>query len=296
MEPEFLREGHAVDDTLAPDRIVVGCESAEAERLLKALYEPLLSRGIPWISCDLETAVVKVAANAFLATKISFINAMAEVCEAAGANVEVLASALAPDPRIGGQFLKPGLGFGGGCLPKDIRAFMSRAGEIGAEQALTFLREVDDINRRRWGPGSRSRSADAGRPRQKRHGRGPRCGIQTALGRHPRFAGRGSRICASHPRAQSGGSRPEGGTNARRAFPLLAFADSAQDAVFGSDLVMHLTEWPEYRALDPRELARTARHRVVIDGRGVLDEERWVAACWQFRALGRPPMSPVEGP
>jgi nucleotide sugar dehydrogenase len=145
--PEFLREGHAVADTLHPDRLVAGITDASDEQLLRDVYASLLAEGTPWLVTDLPTAeLVKVSANAFLATKISFINAMSEVCEATGADVVTLSKALGMDPRIGEQFLRAGLGFGGGCLPKDIRAFMARAGELGVDQALTFLREVDEIN------------------------------------------------------------------------------------------------------------------------------------------------------
>src|SRR5262249_54206522 len=148
--PEFLREGFAVKDTLHPDRIVAGVRSENAEKLLRAVYASMIEEGTPFIVADYPTAeLVKVAANAFLATKISFINAMAEVCEATGADVTKLSQALSHDDRIGGKFLGPGLGFGGGCLPKDIRAFMARAGELGVDQALSFLREVDAINMRR---------------------------------------------------------------------------------------------------------------------------------------------------
>ncbi|MDT5310853.1 MAG: UDPglucose 6-dehydrogenase, partial [Mycobacterium sp.] len=150
--PEFLREGFGVHDTLQPDRIVLGIQdgSTRAEAAIRELYAPMLDAGVPFLVTDLQTAeLVKVSANAFLATKISFINAISEVCEAAGADVALLADALGHDPRIGRRYLNAGLGFGGGCLPKDIRAFMARAGELGADQALTFLREVDNINMRR---------------------------------------------------------------------------------------------------------------------------------------------------
>ena len=147
--PEFLREGFAIEDTLRPNRLVVGVTNDRAEEILREVYAPLLALGTPWIRADLPTAeLVKVAANSFLATKISFINAMAEVCEAAGGDVTVLAQAIGYDPRIGNKFLQAGIGFGGGCLPKDIRAFMARAEELGARQALEFLREIDAINLR----------------------------------------------------------------------------------------------------------------------------------------------------
>ncbi|MEB0275840.1 nucleotide sugar dehydrogenase, partial [Cryobacterium sp. 5B3] len=145
--PEFLREGKAVEDTLAPDRLVLGGASAAAEALLREVYAYPIGNGTPVIVVDLPTAeLVKVSANAFLATKISFINAISEVCEAAGADVSQLADALGYDKRIGRQFLNAGLGFGGGCLPKDIRGLMHRSNELGAFAAAGLLQQVDEIN------------------------------------------------------------------------------------------------------------------------------------------------------
>lgn len=148
--PEFLREGFAVRDTLRPDRLVLGVESETAETILREVYAAVIEAGTPVVTADFPTAeLVKTAANAFLATKISFVNAMAEVCEAAGGDVSVLARALGHDERIGARFLRAGVGFGGGCLPKDIRAFAARADELGTGESLAFLREVDAINLRR---------------------------------------------------------------------------------------------------------------------------------------------------
>jgi UDPglucose 6-dehydrogenase len=152
--PEFLREGHAVEDTLHPNRLVYGVAEGEAGQesaaVLDEVYAAILAEDTPRMITDFATAeLVKTAANSFLATKISFINAMAELCEASGADVTQLADAIGMDDRIGRKFLNAGLGFGGGCLPKDIRAFMARAGELGADQAVAFLKEIDSINMRR---------------------------------------------------------------------------------------------------------------------------------------------------
>ncbi len=287
--PEFLREGHGVADSLHPDRLVFGVASERAEKLLRSVYEPLLAAGVPVVVTDLATAeLVKAAANAFLATKVSFINAMAEVCEAAGADVSLLAQALAHDARIGGRFLQPGLGFGGGCLPKDIRAFMARAGELGADQALTFLREVDAINMRR-----RARTVDLAREQLGGSFMGRRVGVlgcafkpgsddvrdSPALNVAAMIQLQGGSVTVYDPKAMA---------NAARSFPDLAFAESAFAACERADLVLHLTEWQEFQRMDPEELGAVVAARKVVDGRNALDVDRWRAAGWTYRALGRP--------
>lgn len=286
--PEFLREGFAVSDTLNPDRIVVGVESAEAERILREIYAPMLAKNTPFIVADYATAeLVKTAANAFLATKISFINAMAEVCEAAGADVTVLAEAIGHDNRIGHRFLRAGIGFGGGCLPKDIRAFMARAGELGADEALTFLKEVDAINLRRRRSTVDMAAAELGGTFTNK--------TVTVLG--VTFKPDSDDVrdspaldIASEIHARGGLVRvhdPEGIDNARRRFPTLNYFSDVVDACKGADLVLHLTEWKMYRELDPAVLDG-ATNKVIIDGRLTLDPTRWRNAGWKFRALGRP--------
>ncbi|MEU0664556.1 UDP-glucose/GDP-mannose dehydrogenase family protein [Streptomyces lavendulocolor] len=288
--PEFLREGFAVDDTLHPDRIVVGVESAAAEKLLREVYATPMEEGSPFVVTDFPTAeLVKTAANSFLATKISFINAMAEVCEAAGGDVVKLAEAIGYDERIGAKFLRAGIGFGGGCLPKDIRAFMARAGELGADQALTFLREIDSINMRR-------RGQMVGMAREA-------LGDGTFLGKRVAVLGATFKPNSDDVRDSpalnvagqihlQGGQvtvyDPKGMDNARRLFPTLGYADTALDAVRGADIVLHLTEWSEFRDLDPAELGEAVTSRVILDGRNALDAERWREAGWTFRAMGRP--------
>lgn len=287
--PEFLREGFAVQDTLHPDRIVVGVASEHAESLLREVYAGPLAEETPFIVADYPTAeLVKTAANAFLATKISFINAMAEVCEAAGGDVAVLAQAIGHDDRIGHKFLRAGIGFGGGCLPKDIRAFMARAGELGADQALTFLREVDSVNMRR-----RTHMVDWAREALGGSFLGRRIAVLGAAFKPDSDDVRDSPALnvAGQIHLQGGQVTvydPKGMENARRLFPTLGYAPSAVDAVRGADIVLHLTEWREFRELDPARLAEVAGQRHILDGRNALDAELWRKAGWTYRAMGRP--------
>ncbi|MBJ3810870.1 UDP-glucose dehydrogenase family protein [Streptomyces flavofungini] len=288
--PEFLREGFAVNDTLHPDRIVVGVRSERAEKVLREVYATPVAEGSPFIVTDFPTAeLVKTSANSFLATKISFINAMAEVCEAAGGDVVKLAEALGHDDRIGKKFLRAGIGFGGGCLPKDIRAFMARAGELGADQALTFLREVDSINMRRRGHMVElARDAVGGGSFL-----GKRVAVLGAAFKPDSDDVRDSPALnvAGQIHLQGGQVTvydPKGMANARRLFPTLGYADTAEDAVRGADVVLHLTEWQEFRDLDPEALGAVVGRRVLLDGRNALDPERWRAAGWTYRAMGRP--------
>ena len=288
--PEFLREGHAIKDTLEPDRLVVGVAddgAGRAEAVAREVYADLLANGVPFLLTDLATAeLAKTAANAFLATKISFINAIAEVCEAAGADVVQLADAMGYDSRIGRAFLNAGLGFGGGCLPKDIRAFMARAGELGAAQALTFLREVDSINMRR-------RTQMVEMVKQS-------CG--ELLGAHVAVLGAAFKPDSDDVRDSpalnvAGQLQLQGATvnvydpkamdNSRALFPTLGYSTSALEACENADVVVVLTEWREFRNLDPVELAGIVRQRKMIDGRNCLDPARWIGAGWQYRGFGR---------
>ncbi|WP_193612543.1 nucleotide sugar dehydrogenase [Nocardioides lijunqiniae] len=286
--PEFLREGFAVADTLAPDRIVLGVATERAEKVLRELYAPLLDAGTPLVVTDYATAeLVKVAANAFLATKISFINAVAEVCEAAGADVVDLADAIGHDARIGRRFLNAGIGFGGGCLPKDIRAFVHRAGELGVDDALAFLRQVDDVNQRQrqrvariatamlGGSVTRSRICVWGaafKPDSDDVRDSP------ALSIAGRLHVRGAHVTVYDPQATE---------TARARFPTLDYVSSAVDAARDADLVLHLTEWPEFRAVDIAEVSAVVRRQQLLDGRNVLDLPSWRAAGWTARGLGR---------
>lgn len=287
--PEFLREGFAVDDTLHPDRIVIGVQGERAEKLLREVYETPMSEGTPLVVTDFPTAeLVKTAANSFLATKISFINAMAEVCEAAGGDVAKLAEAIGYDERIGAKFLRAGIGFGGGCLPKDIRAFMARAGELGADQALTFLREVDSINMRR-----RGHMVELARESVGGSFLGKRVAVLGATFKPDSDDVRDSPALnvAGQIHLQGGQVTvydPKGMDNARRLFPTLGYADSAMAAARGAEVVLHLTEWREFRDLDPAELGGVVTDRLILDGRNALDPERWRAAGWTYRAMGRP--------
>lgn len=286
--PEFLREGSGVRDTLHPDRIVVGVREEDGAHWIQDVYKEQLRSGIPLLVTDYATAeLVKVAANAFLATKISFINAMAEVCEAADADVVQLATAIGHDSRIGHQFLSAGLGFGGGCLPKDIRAFMARAEELGVDQALTFLKNIDDINVRRrarmvelvrevCGPdlvGKRVAILGAAfKPHSDDIRDSPALDVAVAL--HVA----GGEVRVFDPAAMA---------NARKAYPALQYANSALEACHSADAVLHLTEWPEFLNLSPEKLDEVVGGKVILDGRNVLDPALWRQAGWQFRALGR---------
>ncbi|OIJ93443.1 UDP-glucose 6-dehydrogenase [Streptomyces sp. MUSC 14] len=288
--PEFLREGFAVQDTLHPDRIVVGVRGERAEKLLREVYAGPVGEGTPFVVTDFPTAeLVKTAANSFLATKISFINAMAEVCEAAGGDVVKLAEAIGYDERIGAKFLRAGIGFGGGCLPKDIRAFMARAGELGADQALTFLREIDSINMRRRGQMvEMTREALGGGSFL-----GKRIAVLGATFKPDSDDVRDSPALnvAGQIHLQGGQVTvydPKGMDNARKVFPTLGYADSALEAVRGADAVLHLTEWRAFRELDPAALGEVAAARLILDGRNALDPLLWRGAGWTYRAMGRP--------
>ncbi|MGO4301488.1 UDP-glucose dehydrogenase family protein [Leifsonia sp. RAF41] len=288
--PEFLREGKAVDDTLSPDRLVFGGTSAKAEATLRRIYEKPIAEGCPVLVADLPTAeLVKVSANAFLATKISFINAIAEVCDAAGADVSLLADALGHDARIGRQFLNAGLGFGGGCLPKDIRALMYRSNELGAHSAVGLLQQVDEINM-----GRRQRVIDlalkalggsvlnrkigvlgaAFKPHTDDVRDSPALNVAAAL--HLR----GAQVVVYDPQARD---------TAQRLYPTLGYADSMEEALTGADLTVVLTEWDEFTTADPAALSEIVRNRTVIDGRNCLDASAWNRAGWSVYAMGTVP-------
>jgi UDPglucose 6-dehydrogenase len=287
--PEFLREGFAIEDTLHPDRLVLGVGSEVAERTLREVYAPLVDAGVPVVVTDFPTAeLVKVSANAFLATKISFINAMAEVCEASGGDVTQLSKALSYDSRIGGRFLHAGLGFGGGCLPKDLRAFMARAGELGVDQALTFLKEIDAINMRR-----RARMVDLAREQCDGSFLGRRIAVLGAAFKPNSDDIRDSPALNVAAMIQLQGAQvtvydPKAMDNARKMFPTLSYAESTVEAVQGAHVVLHLTEWDEFRAMEPDTLSPLVEQKRIVDGRNALDPVTWRKAGWVYRALGRP--------
>ena len=286
--PEFLREGFAVEDTLRPNRLVIGVTSDRAEALLKEVYIENLKDGTPWVRADLPTAeLVKVAANSFLATKISFINAMAEVCEVAGGDVTVLAKAIGYDPRIGNRFLQAGIGFGGGCLPKDIRAFMARAEELGASPALEFLREIDSINLR-----ARQRVIDLVRSELSMDLKSFRIAVLGAAFKPDSDDVRDSPALDIAAQIHATGADvvvhdPKAIGPAKKRFPDLKYAESIEECVKGADLILHLTEWKVYRELDPNSLKSLVKQAKILDGRNTLDRDKWRAAGWQFHALGR---------
>ena len=286
--PEFLREGFAVEDTLRPNRLVVGVTSDRAEEILKDVYAPLIANSVPWIRADLPTAeLVKVAANSFLATKISFINAMAEICEVAGGDVTVLAKAIGYDPRIGSRFLQAGIGFGGGCLPKDIRAFMARSEELGAQQSLEFLREIDSINQR-----ARQRMIDLVRTDVSQDLTGKKIAVLGAAFKPDSDDVRDSPALDIAAQIHAAGAEvwvhdPKAIEPAQRRFPSLKFHHEIGQCIANSDAILHLTEWKIYRELDPVSLKSQVKNPTIIDGRNALNRELWMKAGWKFRALGR---------
>ncbi|MEZ0342872.1 UDP-glucose/GDP-mannose dehydrogenase family protein [Mycobacterium sp. pV006] len=290
--PEFLREGFAVQDTLHPDRIVLGVDQGrpgKAEAVARDVYASLLDEAIPFLVTDLATAeLVKISANAFLATKISFINAIAEVCEATGADVSVLADAIGLDVRIGRRFLNAGIGFGGGCLPKDIRAFIAMAGELGAGQAFALLREVDAINMRR-----RNKMVELARQAAGGSFIGTRVAVLGAAFKPDSDDVRDSPALNIAGQIQLQGAAvsvydPEAMQNARQIFPTLHYAPDIPAACTGADMVLILTEWKQFVSIEPRDLERSVRQRVVIDGRNCLDPAIWRKAGWHYIGIGRP--------
>ena len=286
--PEFLREGFAVEDTLRPNRLVVGVVNDSAEQILKEVYATNLKDKTPWVRADLPTAeLVKVAANSFLATKISFINAMAEICEAAGGDVTVLAKAIGYDPRIGSRFLQAGIGFGGGCLPKDIRAFMARAEELGASQAVEFLKEIDAINLR-----ARQRVIELVRKDLSDDLQGKKVAILGAAFKPDSDDVRDSPALDIAAQIQAAGAvvsvhDPKAIANAQKRFPALNFADDVNTSLKDAEIVLHLTEWKIYREIDPVKVKSIVKNPIIIDGRNALDRDLWQSAGWKFRALGR---------
>ena len=288
--PEFLREGYAVKDTITPDRIVLGVRAKDtrAEEIAREVYATPIGQGTPFLVTDLPTAeLVKVSANAFLATKISFINAVSEVCEASGGDVTQLADAIGYDERIGRKFLGAGLGFGGGCLPKDIRAFMARAGELGADDALTFLREVDAINMRR-----RDRVLQLTRQLAGGNVMGKRVTVLGAAFKPNSDDVRDSPALSVAGQLSLAGADvsiydPEAMDNARKVFPTLNYSESLEEALSEADIVVLATEWKQFRELDPVATGELVHERTIIDARNVLPPQEWKDAGWNIQALGR---------
>lgn len=289
--PEFLREGRAVQDTLHPDRIVLGVGPGghgRAESAAREVYGDAIAAGVPFLVMDRETAeLVKTAANAFLATKISFINAMAEVCAATDADVSALANALGFDVRIGPKFLNAGIGFGGGCLPKDIRALMARAGELGANQALTLLGTVDSINM-----SQRTKMVELTREMAGGSLIGAKVAVLGAAFKPDSDDIRDSPALNIAGQIQLQGASvsvydPKALENARRMFPTLHYASDLREACDAADITLVLTEWDEFRCLEPDFLKPIVRRPLIIDGRNCLDPDKWQRAGWSYRGVGR---------
>jgi UDPglucose 6-dehydrogenase len=292
--PEFLREGWAVQDTIDPDRLVAGVpgggDGERAADILREVYHPSVAKGTPFIVTDYATAeLVKVSANAFLATKISFINAMAEIAEVTGADVTQLADAIGYDARIGRRFLGAGIGFGGGCLPKDIRAFSARAEELGRGESVAFLRQMDEINLRRreravqlvvdgLGGSVFKKNVTVLGAAFKPHSDDIR--DSPALDVAVKLHGLGAWVTITDPAAIE---------NARRVHPQLNYVEDRDEALRGADAVIVVTEWDEYRReLSPEHAASLTEGRVVVDGRNCLDAGAWRAAGWDYYGMGRP--------
>ena len=286
--PEFLREGFAVQDTLHPDRLVIGAQGPTAEPLLRTVYASMIEADTPFLVMDLPTAeLVKVAANSFLATKISFINAMGEICEATGADVTKLADAIGYDTRIGRRFLNAGIGFGGGCLPKDIRAFTARAAELGMGDAVGFLHEVDAINNRR-----RIRAVEITREFTGGDLRGKNVCVLGAAFKPDSDDVRDSPALDIAQAIQAAGANvrvhdPKALENAAKRFPSLMMCDDVEDALRDADVVLHLTEWKFYRELDPAKIGSLVRNKQLVEGRNALDVDAWRSAGWRVRSVGR---------
>ncbi len=298
--PEFLRQGTAVKDSLVPDRLVYGVAGGRPAAFdrgtsaprgvtaaLDAVYEPLLRAGIPRLVSNFATAeLIKSAANAYLATKVSFINAMSELCDASGADVTELGEAMGLDPRIGGRYLHAGLGFGGGCLPKDIRSFRAQAAALQVDSVDEWMGLVDGIN-----VGQRSRTVDVAREL---------CGDlagrtvavlgaafkpdtddirdSPALDVAAQLAAAGAHVTVTDPKAIN---------NAWMRYPQLRFEMSTRRALEDAELVLLLTEWEEYRLLSPAVVGGLVRRKVILDARNVLDAGAWQAQGWVVRGLGR---------
>jgi UDPglucose 6-dehydrogenase len=286
--PEFLREGHAVQDTLRPDRIVVGVTSAEAEEKIRMAYRPITDAGVPLVITDPATCeLVKGAANAFLSMKISFINAMADVCEASGADVTELADAIGLDPRIGRAFLDAGIGYGGGCLPKDTRAFAARARELGVDHAVDLLTAVDQINVSR-----RERVVEMTRKACGGDVTGRRIGVWGAAFKFGTDDVRDSPALDVAARLHALGATvtiydPMAMENARAVYPELGYADDALTAAAGADALVTMTDWPEFRDLDPETVTKVVNQRVMIDARGAVEASLWRDADWTLHRLGQ---------
>jgi UDPglucose 6-dehydrogenase len=293
--PEFLREGYAVADTLTPDRMVLGVDGADGgagEAVMRQVYARQLAADVPLIVTDYETAeLVKVAANAFLATKISFINALSELTEVVGGDIRTLADAIGLDERIGRKFLNAGAGFGGGCLPKDIRALRARAAELGVEQSVRFLAEVDDINTRR-----RGHTVDTVTEMLGGSVVGAQVAVLGAAFKPDSDDVRDSPALDIAARLHSLGAEvavydPQANANAAKRYPRLDYVDSLEAAATGAQVVLLLTEWAEFKALTTDRLAPLVASPQILDGRNVLDPAQWAAAGFTYRALGRRALS-----
>ncbi len=288
--PEFLREGHAVEDTLRPDRLIAGLTTVEAEKAIRAVYAPILDAGVPLFVTDPQTAeLAKGAANTFLGLKISYINAVADMCDAAGGDISQIVEILGIDPRIGSGGMRPGIGYGGGCLPKDVRAFTASARQLGADRAATLLRAAEEINESRT-------DVAMGLIRNALGDRSVKNAKITVWGAAFKPGTNDVRespaLALAHALQQAGATvtvhDPQAVATAMTRNPELDYTDDLPASVDGADLVVLATEWPEYGQADPQDLAGRAAGRLLVDCRTTLDPEPWRTAGWTVRQLGRP--------
>ncbi|MGW0764467.1 UDP-glucose dehydrogenase family protein [Streptomyces sp. NPDC002676] len=288
--PEFLREGHAVEDTLRPDRIIAGVTTAEGEKAIRAVYAPILDAGVPIFVTDPQTAeLAKGAANTFLGLKISFINAVADMCEAAGADISQIVEILGVDPRIGSGGMRPGIGYGGGCLPKDVRAFTASARQLGAEQAATLLRAAEKINETRTDVALTLIARALG----NRPVEGARVTVWGAAFKPGTNDVRESPALALARALQQAGATvtvhdPQAVATAMTRNPELHYTDDLSASLDGADIVVLATEWPEYQQVAPHAFVDRPATPLLVDCRTTLDPEPWRTAGWTVHQLGRP--------
>ena len=280
--PEFLKEGSALEDFLHPDRVVVGDDGDWAGDAVIELYAPL---DAPLVRTDVPSAeMIKLAANAFLATKISFINEIANVCEETGADVLEVARGMGLDQRIGTHFLKPGIGFGGSCFPKDVSALKQLAGNSGYHfQLLTAVIEVNELQKRRVVAKLQKHLGSLVGKRIALLGLAFKANTDdmreaSSLVLSARLQADGAKVRAYDPIAEE---------QARKLMGGVEFADSAMGALDGADACVLVTEWPEFRGLDWQEVAKRMPGRLVIDGRNFVDPDVVRAAGFIYEGIGR---------
>ena len=285
--PEFLKEGNAVNDFLKPDRIVVGVDSNHAKKIIGRLYKPFVLNGHPVLYMDILSAeLTKYAANSMLATKISFMNDIANLCEIVGADVSMVRKGIGLDPRIGNQFIYPGIGYGGSCFPKDIKALIRTAGEFG--YSMEVLKAVEAVNNRQKSVLVKKLSG---------HFKGQLKGLHIALwglSFKPRtddmreapalviiheLLNAGATVAAYDPAAMNEARKILGDS--------IQYANNEYEACDGADALMLVTEWPDFRIPDFKELSRRMKNKLIFDGRNIYDPEEMAANNFTYVCIGR---------